>query len=88
MLYSIMPQHALHHTAILATDLVTLDKKLTSIAEEAECLDGDTGIDPLHNDTQLIGKTLGAMVRGAKFVEVLELLVVPSGLAHLCARAV
>ena len=67
---------------------MTLDKKFTSIAEEAECLDRDTGIDPLHNDAQFISKTLGAMVRGAKVIEVLELLVVPSSLAHLCTIAV
>ena len=84
--YSTFAVHECTQVLLLSnmiTDLVTLNKKLTSITEEAECLNRNTSIDSLHNDTELLCKTLGAMVSGAKLIEVLELLVIPCCLAYL-----
>ena len=63
--------------------LVTLDQQLTSIAQEAECLDWHTGTYAFDHQTQLLSKTFGLVVGGTLFSVVLEFLVVSSSLAYL-----
>ena len=65
------------------THLVTQGKKMASITKEAKFFDGNTLIDPFHQETQFLSKRLCLLMHSTAMIIICKLLVVLGCLSDL-----